>query len=223
MNYEDVSFKTADSLTLRVAFIHPLKRPDKTLILLHGYPRGQGKRRACVRPSASRFQPAIVRFPLSGSKRRELFHSRRPRRLAREFRRGLPISQNERGRRWAVPWATGRGFDGHEKATRDQSGHRQSNYASLAHMALELFRIPLLNYPVAYLIGLWAKLFLGIDLRDVSPAERVRTYFGLPILLIHSSGDAGDPILPRTVVAGSAEKLIPAPNFGSTRNPPMVS
>jgi fermentation-respiration switch protein FrsA (DUF1100 family) len=59
-------------------------------------------------------------------------------------------------------------------------------------MALQLFRIPLLNYPIAYLVGLWAKLFLGIDLRDVSPAERVR-HTRVPILVIHSSADAVIP------------------------------
>ena len=59
-------------------------------------------------------------------------------------------------------------------------------------MALQLFRIPGLNYPIAYLVGLWAKLFLGIDLTDVSPAERVRNTT-VPILLIHSSADAVTP------------------------------
>ncbi|MGB7949850.1 MAG: alpha/beta hydrolase, partial [Candidatus Binatia bacterium] len=52
--------------------------------------------------------------------------------------------------------------------------------------------IPALNYPIAYLVGFWAKIFLGIDLRDVSPAERIRDS-KLPILLIHSSGDAVIP------------------------------
>ena len=59
-------------------------------------------------------------------------------------------------------------------------------------MALELFRIPVVNYPIAYLVGLWAKLFLGIDLRNVSPAERVR-HTTVPILVIHSSADAVIP------------------------------
>src|SRR5262247_363186 len=30
-------------------------------------------------------------------------------------------------------------------------------------------RAALLNCPIAYLVGLWAKLFLDIDLRDASP------------------------------------------------------
>ena len=79
-----------------------------------------------------------------------------------------------------------------EKAPEIKAVIAESSYANLAHMALELFRIPLVNYPIAYLVGLWAKLFLGIDLSDVSPAERVR-HTSVPILLIHSSADAVIP------------------------------
>jgi fermentation-respiration switch protein FrsA (DUF1100 family) len=59
-------------------------------------------------------------------------------------------------------------------------------------MALQLFRIPVLNYGIAFLIGTWAKLFLGIDLREVSPAEKIRNS-AVPILLTHSSADAVIP------------------------------
>jgi len=75
-----------------------------------------------------------------------------------------------------------------EKAPEIKAVIAESSYASLAQMALELIRIPLLNYPVAYLVGSWAKLFLGIDLRDASPADRVRNT-AIPILLVHSSAD----------------------------------
>jgi uncharacterized protein len=79
-----------------------------------------------------------------------------------------------------------------QKAPEIKAVIAESSYANLGHMALELFRIPLLNYPVAYLVSLWAKLFLGVDLNDVSPAERVRNS-SVPILLIHSSADAVIP------------------------------
>ena len=59
-------------------------------------------------------------------------------------------------------------------------------------MTLELLRIPVLNYPIAYLVSLWAKLFLGIDVSEVSPADRIRNTT-VPILLIHSSADAVIP------------------------------
>src|SRR5262245_36582498 len=42
MNYEDVSFKTADGLALRGWYILSAKPTKKTLILLHGYPADKG-------------------------------------------------------------------------------------------------------------------------------------------------------------------------------------
>jgi len=41
---------------------------------------------------------------------------------------------------------------------------------------------------LGYLVWLWAKIFLGIDLRTVSPVEAVQN-ITLPLLLIHSSTD----------------------------------
>ena len=79
-----------------------------------------------------------------------------------------------------------------EKAPEIRAVISESSYASLSEMAFELLRIPVLNYPIAYLVGLWAKLFLGIDVRDASPADRIRNTT-IPILLIHSSADAVIP------------------------------
>src|SRR5262249_57651862 len=42
MNYEDVSFRTADGLTLCGWHIPAAQRTEKTLILLHGYPADKG-------------------------------------------------------------------------------------------------------------------------------------------------------------------------------------
>ena len=42
MPYEEVSFTTADGLTLRGWFVPSEKKADKTLILLHGYPADKG-------------------------------------------------------------------------------------------------------------------------------------------------------------------------------------
>jgi uncharacterized protein len=61
------------------------------------------------------------------------------------------------------------------KAPEIRAVFAKTSYANLAHMAFELFKIPLVNYPIACLVGLCAGLFLGVDLRVVSPAARIRT------------------------------------------------
>jgi fermentation-respiration switch protein FrsA (DUF1100 family) len=64
----------------------------------------------------------------------------------------------------------------------------ESAYASLDLMALELYRFPILKYPLAHLTRFWAKLFFKIDLRDVSPAANAET-LKIPVLIIHSKND----------------------------------
>ena len=64
----------------------------------------------------------------------------------------------------------------------------ESSYARLDLMARELYRIPLLKYPLAKLTLFWTELFLGIDVREASPIESVQN-LNIPILLIHSTND----------------------------------
>ncbi|PCI19715.1 hypothetical protein COB64_03315 [Candidatus Wolfebacteria bacterium] len=64
----------------------------------------------------------------------------------------------------------------------------ESSYASLALLAPELYRIPILRYPLGYLSGLWAKLFLGINTKKVSPAAAAKN-LTIPVLVIHSKKD----------------------------------
>jgi hypothetical protein len=66
-------------------------------------------------------------------------------------------------------------------------------------------RAALLNCPIAYLVGLWAKLFLDIDLRDASPLDRIPRHHGsyLRNTLI---GRCRDPFFSRPVVAAGPGK-----------------
>ena len=89
-----------------------------------------------------------------------------------------------------------------DKAPEIRAVVSESSYASLTEMALQLFRVPLLNYPIAYLIGFWTKLFLGIDVRDVSPAEKIRNTT-VPILITHSSTDTVVPFSQAKTLQGA--------------------
>ena len=75
--------------------------------------------------------------------------------------------------------------------------------------------------PIAYLVGLWAKLFLDIDLRDASPLDRIRATT-VPILVIHLSADAVIPFSHARSLQQALGK-IPRLNFGSMSSSPMAS
>jgi dipeptidyl aminopeptidase/acylaminoacyl peptidase len=193
MAYEDVSFRTADGLMLRGWYIPAAKTSGKTVILLHGYPADKGNILPGLAFLHEDFNLLLFDFRYLGQSQGSYSTAG-----AKEVEDLLAAIRflKDRGTTEVGVWGFSMGgavaLMAVPQAPEIKAVVSESSYASLAGMALQLFRIPALNYPIAYLVGLWAKIFLGIDLREVSPAERIRTST-LPILLIHSSADAVIP------------------------------
>lgn len=193
MNYEDVSFRTADGLMLRGWYIPSAKKTEKTLILLHGYPADKGNILPPLAFLHDDFDLLLFDFRYLGKSEGNYSTAG-----AKEVEDLLAAVQFLKGRGTSEVGVWGFSMGGAvalmaiEKAPEIRAVISESSYSSLAAMAFELMRIPVLNYPIAYLVGFWAKLFLGIDVRDASPADRIRNTT-VPILLIHSSADAVIP------------------------------
>jgi dipeptidyl aminopeptidase/acylaminoacyl peptidase len=193
MPYEQVSFTTADGLTLHGWFIPSGKKADKTLVLLHGYPADKGNILPALAFLHADFNLLLFDFRYLGESEGNYSTAG-----AKEVEDLLAAIRFLKGRGikevgvWGFSMGGAVGLMAIDKAPEIRAVVAESSYASLTEMALQLFRIPLLNYPVAYLIGFWANLFLGIDVRDVSPAERIRNTT-VPILISHSSTDAVVP------------------------------
>jgi fermentation-respiration switch protein FrsA (DUF1100 family) len=189
MGYEDVAFKTADGLTLRGWYIPCATTTAKTLILLHGYPADKGNILPPLAFLHEDFNLLLFDFRYLGES--DGSYSTAGAKEVEDLRAAIQFLKG-RGVTAVGVWGFSMGgavaLMTVEKASEIRAVISESSYANLGDMAFELFRIPLLNYPMAYLLGLWAKLFLGIDLSAVSPAERVR-HTMIPILLIHSSAD----------------------------------
>jgi dipeptidyl aminopeptidase/acylaminoacyl peptidase len=193
MTYEDVSFKTADGIRLRGWHIPAAKTGGKTLILLHGYPADKGNILPALAFLHADFNLLLFDFRYLGQS--EGSYSTAGAKEVEDLLAAIQFLKS-RGTTDIGVWGFSMGgavaLMAVPRAPEIKAVISESSYASLAGMALQLFQIPALNYPIAYLVGFWAKMFLGIDLRDVSPAERIRDS-KLPILLIHSSGDAVIP------------------------------
>ena len=193
MNYEDISFKTADGLTLRGWYIPSAKGTQKTLILLHGYPADKGNILPALAFLHEDFNLLLFDFRYLGSS--EGSYSTAGAKEVEDLLAAIQFLKS-RGVKEVGVWGFSMGgavtLMAIEKAPEIRAVISESSYASLADMTFELLPIPLLNYPIAYLVGIWAKLFLGIDVRDASPADRIRNT-KIPILLIHSSADAVIP------------------------------
>jgi uncharacterized protein len=64
----------------------------------------------------------------------------------------------------------------------------ESSYANLNLMLFEYYPTPFFQYPLAWLTRLWATIFLGMNINDVSPLNAIKK-LDIPILLIHSKAD----------------------------------
>jgi dipeptidyl aminopeptidase/acylaminoacyl peptidase len=191
--YEAVSFRTADGLTLRGWYIPAAQASAKTVILLHGYPADKGNILPALAFLHEDFNLLLFDFRYLGES--EGSYSTAGATEVEDLLAALRFLKN-RGIKEVGVWGFSMGgavaLMAIEKAPEIRAVISESSYASLAQMAFELFRIPLLNYPMAFLVGCWAKLFIGIDLAEVSPLISIRTST-IPILLIHSSADAVIP------------------------------
>jgi uncharacterized protein len=193
MQYENVSFKTADGITLRGWHVPAVKETDKTLILLHGYPADKGDILPALAFLQKDFNLLLFDFRYLGES--EGSYSTAGAKEVEDLLAAIRFLKT-RGITEVGVWGFSMGgavaLMAIEKAPEIRVVVAESSYASLYEMALQFFKVRLINYPIAYLIGLWAKLFLGIDLRDASPAERIRNS-AIPILITHSSADTVIP------------------------------
>jgi len=192
LDYEDVWFKTSDGLTLSGWFI-PGEAATKTLILLHGYPADKGDILPALSFLHKDYNLFLFDFRYLGESEGKYSTAG-----ANEVRDLLAAIQflKTKGIEEVGVWGFSMGgavaLMSIKKSPEIKAVVSEASYASLAQMAPELFRIPVLRYPLGYLIGWWAKIFLGIDIRDVSPVKAVQNTT-IPVLLIHSSTDTVIP------------------------------
>lgn len=193
LRYEDVSFRTADGLMLRGWHVPAAKKTDGTVILLHGYPADKGNILPPLAFLQEQFNLLLFDFRYLGES-----EGRYSTAGAKEVEDLLAAVRFLKSRGidevgvWGFSMGGAVALMAIENAPEIRAVVAESSYANLADMALQLFRVPLINYPIAYLIRLWANLFLGIDLREVSPADKIRNST-IPILITHSSADAVIP------------------------------
>ena len=193
MHYENVLFKTADGLTLRGWHVPSGKKTAKTLILLHGYPADKGDILPALAFLQKDFNLLLFDFRYLGES--EGSYSTAGAKEVEDLLAAIRFLKTRAVTEvgvWGFSMGGAVALMAIERAPEIRAVIAESSYAKLSEMALQLFDIPLIKHPSAYLIGLWAKLLLGINVRDVSPAETIRNS-AIPILITHSSADAVIP------------------------------
>jgi len=188
--YENISFQTADGITLRGWFIaHPRGTEAITIIALHGWPADKGN----ILPALAFLTETynLFLFDFRGLGESEGTYSAVGAKETEDLKAAIRYLKS-RGIKEVGVWGFSMGgavaLMTAPDAPQIKAIASETSYASLDLMTSQAFRIPLLRHPLGFLTGWWAKLILGIDIRKAAPVEAVKQ-LQIPILIIHSSND----------------------------------
>jgi dipeptidyl aminopeptidase/acylaminoacyl peptidase len=187
--YENVSFHTQDNVLIRGWFIPNAKAGSKAIILLHGYPADKGD----ILPSRAflhrNYNLLFIDFRHLGNSgghyttlgKNEVF----------DLLAAIQYLKQHHIKEIGIWGLSLGGAVALMTAQRSPDIHAivsESSYANLDSMLFVYYPIPFLQYPLAWLTELWGKIFLNIDINNVSPVNAI-TNLKIPILLIHSKAD----------------------------------
>lgn len=189
IQYEKISFLTQDNIRIRGWFIKHSDPKAKTIILLHGYPADKGD----ILPATIFLHASynLLYFDFRYLGESEGYYSTIGKNEVQDLQAAIKYLHTRKIDSVGV-W----GFSmGGAVALMTAPGSpeikaivTESSYARLDWMADEYYRIPWFRYVLSDLTQFWAKLFLNMDVDDVSPANSVQG-LKIPVLLIHSRQD----------------------------------
>ena len=187
--FEDITLKTSDGLDLKGWFI-PQTKSDKVIVALHGYPADKGDVLPALLFLNSDYNLLFFDFRYFGGS--EGFYTTAGAKEVQDLLAALRFLK-ERGFQKIGVWGFSLGGAVALMTTGESSDIKaivsESSYAELSLMARETYRyLSFLKHPLAFLTGLWAKLLLGVDIHEASPAKKIKNS-QLPVLLIHSTTD----------------------------------
>ncbi len=210
--YEEVSFTTKDNLTLRGWFIprqgslrvrasesrtgqvpRPFNKAQgkqpKTIIALHGWPADKGNILPVVSFLTQTYNLFLFDFRALGeSEGRYCTIGAKETEDLLAAIRYLKSQGIEEVGVWGFSMGGAVALMTAPQAPEIKAVVSESSYARLDLMASEAFRLPFLRHPLGFVTGLWAKVILGINLRDVAPVESAKQ-LRIPVLITHSSTD----------------------------------
>lgn len=189
LSYEEVTLTTSDNIRLAGWFIPNKNTNAKTIILLHGYPADKGNILPAMSFLAERYNLMLFDFRYMGSSSGR--HSTVGAKEALDLVAAIEWLK-ERGHTELGIW----GFSlGGAVVIMETGNHPEvkvvvadSSYANLYDMTPQLYAIPGLKYPLAWLTRIWAMMLLQVDIKNISPVDAA-SKLDIPILITHSKTD----------------------------------
>lgn len=189
IDYEAVQFKTNDNILIKGWFI-PNKNPKaKAIILLHGYPADKGN----ILPSRlflhDKYHLLFIDFRYLGES--EGNYSTLGQKEILDLTAAIHYLHNRHINEvgiWGFSLGAAVALLTVTKAPEIKAIVAEAPYARLDWMVDDRYQLFGLKYIMKNLLYFWAKLFLGININNIQPANVVET-IKVPLLLIYSKKD----------------------------------
>lgn len=189
LEFEHVSFQTADNITINGWFI-PNKNPHaQTIILMHGYPADKGD----ILPSRiflhQKYHLLFFDFRYLGESGGH--YSTVGKDEVMDLQAAIQFLHKRNIHEvgvWGLSMGGAVALMAAQTAPEVKAIVAESPYARLDWMADVHYPIPGLDYFIGQYLRLWGKLFFKVDISTIQPA-RSASELKIPILLLFSKGD----------------------------------
>jgi len=190
LNYEKVSFTTEDNINIYGWFIPSQKENNnKTIIFLHGYPADKGNILPSIIFLNKNYNLFLFDFRYLGESGGH--YSTAGAKEILDLKAAIKFLKNKNINKigvWGFSMGGAVALMGAAEIPEINMVVSESSYANLNKISYELYQLPILKYPLGWLTSFWAKIFLKIDTKKISPLESVKK-LNIPVLIIHSKTD----------------------------------
>ena len=189
MEYDNVTLKTADGISLHAWQILSEKPTDRTIVVLHGYPYDKGNvfpKATFLHEEFNLFLFDFRYFGRSGGSYTSIgFHEKKDIETAVKY-----LKERNQSRIGLFGFSMGGAVALMEaENSKVDAVVADSSYASLNLLIAQNYEnFSVLRRPLAALTRTIAGITLKIDTSEISPEDSIRN-LGIPVMIIHSSGD----------------------------------
>lgn len=193
LKYENVTFETSDGLKLK-GWLIPGNKGNGTIIVMHGYPTNK----ADVLPFSifllNGFDVFLFDFrgfgESEGSYTTVGYKETRDLDAAVKYLKGRNDAKNI----GALGFSLGASVAIMGKNEEIKAIVADSAYSNLNNMVSAMYKnFYFLKYPFVYLTRIYSKISLGVDVKDISPEDAIKS-IDKPVLIIHGKKDSQIPV-----------------------------
>lgn len=189
LNFEDISLHTTDNVQIRGWFIPNANPHVPAVILLHGYPADKGDILPLTYFLHKKYHLLYFDFRYLGQSGGS--YSTLGKNEVHDLMAAIQFLKDRNINTigvWGFSLGGAVALMTAPSVPDIKAIVAESSYARLDWLAYDFYRIPGLNYILGELMRFWGWLFLGMDIKNISPALSAKAVH-IPVLIIHARDD----------------------------------